>query len=127
MASSSSLSGSSVDPTWTAKEIEDLKQLCIFAESDEFDFDDNEFNEVEVEPNSNCKAKVDALAQKFGVKLTEKGDVLKPGTRYIPRYIKFATNPRYMPAGTRHIKSTKTRHVSGTCRHVPRHMPGAGN
>ena len=54
-------------------------------------------------------------------------DVLKPGTRYIPRYIKFATNPRYMPAGTRHIKSTKTRHVSGTCRHVPRYMPGAGN
>ena len=73
MASSSSLSGSSVDPTLTAKEIEDLKQLCIFAESDEFDFDDNEFNEVEVEPNSNCKAKVDALAHKFGVKLTEKG------------------------------------------------------
>ena len=73
MASSSSLSGSSVDPTLTAEEIEDLKQLCTFAESDEFDFDDNEFNEVEVEPNSNCKAQVDALAHKFGVKLTEKG------------------------------------------------------
>ena len=73
MASSSSLSGSSVDLTLTAEEIEDLELLCTFAELGEFDFDDNEFNEVEVEPNSNCKAQVDALAHKLGVKLTEKG------------------------------------------------------